>query len=721
MTQQVTTVPVPAPVRRARPRTRVDRALAAFPVLALGMAIVVFYCVEAWTRHTPWIFTDELEWSQISRSIAATGHAARRGQPVSFKSLYAFAIAPFWWIHSTLTAYAAIKYANAVIMSSTAIPTYLLARKLVSRRGAIAAAVASVAIPAMSYATTIIVEVFAYPYYAWCSLFAVRAMTSRRRLDVAVAIVFAVGGVAVRSPQFLTLPISLGIAAFGLWVTGPHGRALRRNWTRGDTLGAVLLGLGALFLFNRVVLQHYQEWQFTTQYVKNRMVDLGLRAGLSLTVGIGILPVVAGFVSLRLPERRGDPLYRAYAAWLAATIGCLAVYTADKAAFLSTNFATLWEERNLIYLSPLLLISTVMVFEAKRLDWRLVAAASAFAAFMIGFKEFQTGWPYFEAPGFAIPALLNGYEGWSVTDERLALLGMLALGLVLLSARHRRGVPLLTLLLGLSWLFAGEISNTVGIDKYANSFRAGLPAKLDWVDIADHGQPATYLGQAIIDPNGESLLEFWNRTVTTVDSLDGTAPGPGPTARPVVVNADGLLSGISGHYVVADVGVALNAKIVAAGIPENGTAASPHMVLYYSPTGRWRLLDNLEQEYSDGWCPYFCAWTYFKPGQRGTLEVTLSRTGYNGTLPAGQATLTIGTVGVAAKGIPDIAKVERVVHAVVLNGKAETLKIPVAHTPVRVEFLMKNPLPPYAVPGDARSLAAQMGFTFVPATHGPAG
>jgi hypothetical protein len=101
--------------------------------------------------------------------------------------------------------------------------------------------------------------------------------------------------------------------------------------------------------------------------------------------------------------------------------------------------------------------------------------------------------------------------------------------------------------------------------------------------------------------------------------------------------------------------------------------------------------------------------------------VTVSRTGYNGTLPDGQATLTIGTVGVAAKGIPDIAKVERVVHTVVLNGKAHTIDIPIARTPVRIEFLMKNPLPPYAVPGDARSLAAQMGFTFVPATHGPAG
>ena len=42
--------------------------------------------------------------------------------------------------------------------------------------------------------------------------------------------------------------------------------------------------------------------------------------------------MIGGLVSLRLPERRGDPTYRAYAAWTAAAIGVLAVYAADKAA-----------------------------------------------------------------------------------------------------------------------------------------------------------------------------------------------------------------------------------------------------------------------------------------------------------------------------------------------------------------------------------------------------
>ncbi len=527
----MTTVPArsSAAPTRARGRSRVDRLLRALPLLALSCAVLVFYCVEAWLRKTPWIFTDELEWSQLSRSIAASGHAARRGVPSSFKSIYAFMLAPFWWIHSTATAYAAIKYFNAVLMSLAAVPTYLLARMFVSRRSAIAAALLSVCVPAMAYATTIIVEVLAYPYYALCSWLAVRAFATGRRRDLVLAALLCAGGLLVRSPQFLTLPLGFFFAAVGLWVTGPRGRALRTNWSRGDTIGALGLLLGFLFLFNRVVLQHVSQWQFTTEYYKNRMVDLGLKAALSLTIGLGVLPVVGGLVSLRLPDRRGEPAYRAFAAWLGATIVAISLYTAVKAAYLSTNFATLWEERNLIYLSPLLIVATVMVYEAKQLDRRVVAAATAFVAFLLAAKGFELAWPYFEAPGFALPALLNSHEGWSVGSMRLALLGILALSLVLLGLRRRRGVAALSLALGLAWLLAGEIANTCRHRQVCER----LPrAPADAAQLGRRGRPrpAGDLPRPG-DPRPErgvvhGVLEPFARRPSTAST--GALPAPGP-------------------------------------------------------------------------------------------------------------------------------------------------------------------------------------------------
>ena len=65
---------------------------------------------------------------------------------------------------------------NVVMMTLAAVPTYLLARMLVSRRAAIVVAVLAVAVPGMAYVTTIVPEVLAYPWYALCSWLIVRAL-----------------------------------------------------------------------------------------------------------------------------------------------------------------------------------------------------------------------------------------------------------------------------------------------------------------------------------------------------------------------------------------------------------------------------------------------------------------------------------------------------------------------------------------------------------------
>ena len=67
-----------------RPTTTLaDRLLAAVPLASIYIALCMVYVVGAWKRVTPWLFTDELEMTQLSRSIAATGRAARRGSACS--------------------------------------------------------------------------------------------------------------------------------------------------------------------------------------------------------------------------------------------------------------------------------------------------------------------------------------------------------------------------------------------------------------------------------------------------------------------------------------------------------------------------------------------------------------------------------------------------------------------------------------------------------------
>jgi hypothetical protein len=471
-----------------------------------------------------------------------------------------------------------------------------------------------------------------------------------------------------------------------------------------------VLLVGALFMFNRIVLQHVTEWQISTQYWKNRMVDLGLRAALSFVIGMGILPVIGGFASLRLRERRGDPVYRAFAAYAAATIFCVSLYTAVKAAYLSTVFATLWEERNLIYLAPVMLVGTALVFESRKVDWRVVGAASAFVLMLLLVKPFELQYPYFEAPGFGIATLANRNLHWSVGDLRLAGAITLLASIGLLAVRRWRAAATLTACLTLAWMMTSEISTTVGVDHFANQLRGHLPAQLNWVDLASHDQPVTYLGQEIKDPNGVWLTEFWNRSIKHVDSLDGSAPGPGPAGTPNVETASGKLSGYDQTpYILADGGVVLQATVVHT--EQHGT-----LRLYQKPADHpWRLLYALQQVYADGWCPEWCTYTYFKPDERGDLRITLSRTAFNGG-PAqpGHVRVAVGSVIInRARQTPVLKHVFARRSTTIANGAQETLVVPVARTPVRVELRINPTF--HASTSDPRSLGAQVDFQFVPA------
>src|SRR2546428_6671559 len=108
----------------AAERTLADRVLAAIPLLSIFLWLCIVYAVEAWAHGTPWLFGDELEFTQLSRSIALTGHAARRGVPHSFDSLWWYVLAPAWRIGNVHTAYAAVKYVSVIVMTMVAFPAY---------------------------------------------------------------------------------------------------------------------------------------------------------------------------------------------------------------------------------------------------------------------------------------------------------------------------------------------------------------------------------------------------------------------------------------------------------------------------------------------------------------------------------------------------------------------------------------------------------------------
>src|ERR1700751_3905738 len=110
---------------------------------------------------------DEIVYSELAKSFASTGHFAVREAPTSgYGIVYPILISPAYALFRDIpTVYSAIKAINALLMSLAAVPAYLLARRVVSQRGAFVVAVLTVAVPSTFYAGTVMTENAFYPIF----------------------------------------------------------------------------------------------------------------------------------------------------------------------------------------------------------------------------------------------------------------------------------------------------------------------------------------------------------------------------------------------------------------------------------------------------------------------------------------------------------------------------------------------------------------------------
>src|SRR5215471_2423231 len=354
---------------------------------------------------TPWLFTDELKYTQIARSIAETGQASERHHSVSFDTLYTYIIAPFWRIHDVHTAYSAIKYFGVIVMTTAIFPTYLLARMVVSRPWALFAAVGAVATPALAYGTFMIEEPVAYPAAALSFWLIAKALVTRSRWWVIGAAVSALFAMFVRG-QLAVLIVVYALSALFLVWTSERIVRWRKKWSTWDWVGFVVLAIGGIIVFSASVGAFSQSWLISTGYYRHRMIEMGLWAGGAFAIGVGLLPVIA---LAALVRPKGVPWTRELRVFVAVTCAgvlTFGLYTAVKAAYLSTVFSTVVEERNLIYLAPLTFICAALAFERRRLNPWALAASAGFVLYLILTTPYQLDLrPYADALGLGIVQL----------------------------------------------------------------------------------------------------------------------------------------------------------------------------------------------------------------------------------------------------------------------------------------------------------------------------
>jgi len=699
-------------------RTRVRAPSTALLLTLLYFGLAALHVWEASRRLTPTVFSDEIEFTQLSRSIADTGSASYRdGMPARWPGLYPYVAAPAWWLSSVGDAYDVIKTLGALLMTAVVFPAYGLARLVASRPLALAAAAGAGAAPVLAYAPVLVEEPLAYPLATTALWLVARWLERPTAARFAAAAAACVVGFLARN-QLEVLAVVLVAAAATLTWRSARFRRRREGWTRGDRLGAAMLALGGALATGAVLSHHSTEWYVTTTFFKSRMLDFGLWGIASLAIGIGVLPLVALLAVLVPTGRRLTAGERAFTVVAVSAIGAFGVYAAVKGAYLSTTFASLVPERNVVYLTPVLFAGTAWLLERRSVRlWALVAAA-AVTIWLVVDTPYGLNYPNYEAHGFSVLALANRIWRWD--DARiehaliLVTLGVTVALVVMTGARRRVAAVIAAVLVAgtLAWTTTAEVYATHGENALSQRFYDTLPKPPNWLDRLDGDSSAVFLGQGITDANPIWSLEFWNRSLKRVWSLDATAPGPGYVVTPNLGKADGTLDPTPGtDWVVATPGVSVGEQ------PGNRRVGD---YVVRRLNGPIRLASAAYGIYPDGWMGQRAEYDRYdvRPGEHGLASITVSRIGWCGKDKPGRVTVRLGPLGVTPDGHSRLAGVTEVRHGV-LNS-CEQLPVFLLRAPPgpwRVEVEVTPTFSPHELDpqlGDARQLGAQVSFDYRP-------
>jgi hypothetical protein len=305
------------------------------------------------------------------------------------------------------------------------------------------------------------------------------------------------------------------------------------------------------------------------------------------------------------------------------------------------------------------------------------------------------------------------------------LLVLFGVGLVLIVAlvllRTRRIVPVaLAAFLGVSmlaWNITGQISAAAGTVSVARDSTNLLGHPFSWVDDNNGRKPTIYLGQGVADQRPEWMLEFWNRSIQRVSSLDGTILGPGPSGAPNITakgqlywTADPAAPGKVFDYAVEDWPcIDFAGKLVKK--HDYGVGANVKTWRLVRLTKPNFLLATCSGIYSDGWSgPNDSTYFRYAGTKPGWLRIQLSRQDWKPT----PVDIQMGPIGVQHR-TPVIARVTHHKRFMLRSGGTQTVWLRVPASGFAVHTAIVNKFVPHLVNpsfGDPRTLGALVNYRF---------
>ena len=697
------------------PRTRLDRLVAAYPLLLAYVLVLILYAWETTRHHSPWLFTDELQWAEESRGVAHHGTEQLRGTNVSFDSLYAYLIAPAWWAATTSGGYAAAKYINAIVMAASIFPGYALARLFVPRPAAVACGLATAVIPAAAYVDLLIPEPAAYLWSTIVLWLVARALMRPSRRSAGIAVAALVVAPAVRT-ELTVLFVAAAVGATVAAATSARGRHVVGGWTWRERAGAALLLVGAAVWLGALGNHHSTSWEIGTHF-HHRLLTYGLWAAGAFTIGVGILPVVVSLTWI-LGNRFRTLEDRVLGGLFLGSVLAFGGYTAVKASYLSTRFAILVEERNLVYLAPLVFVVVARWALAPRTRVVPLALATAAVWYLLDTTPYHNTEHYYsDAPGLSVLQWLNQKVYFTTTDARRLVFGILIGTVVAMVAaelaRRRRirwaALPAATLLAVavVGWNLWGQVAAAFASNAFADHAASLLPKPLSWIDETTRNARSFYVGQSMAGSDQFWALEFWNESLGEIWSTDATAPGPGPVRTPNYLDTSGALDPqLDVDWLVAGPGID----------PAGALETQAGLWRLYRVPHPIRIADAVGNVSTDAsWMSTSAFYYRFTSAGRepGRATVTLSRAAACGAHPPSRVTIRLSRLWIDRDGQPSPKRILAVRHVLVRSDPCDTktIRIP-ARAPYRIDVSAEGTFQPSEF--DQRQLSAQVTFGFEP-------
>jgi hypothetical protein len=501
---------------------------------ALAALVLLSTALRAWAAvevPVPWIAPDEMVYGMLGRSLWLDGSLTILGGPTPYYSLLTPLLDGLplaaWGLD---TGYDVLQGLQAFVMSIAAVPVYLWARTLVSRRSALGAAALTLATPVLAYSGLLMTEVLFYPLLVtatWAGAAALARPTRRNQILVLLAFVAVC---ATRIQAIILVPALVTAALLDATIAHSWGR-LRRHVPVAVGFAVLVVGWAAWRLASGEGALGGYEVVASASYSIGAATKFILYHGASLIILCGLFPAAA--VALKLVEafRRGedDDAVRAYlvvasslAVWLVLEVGVFASRYSDRIV-----------ERNLIGLAPVLFIGLVLWLErgpdGGLLERGILGALAVVVLVLLPVGTYVTVYGTHDAMTLIPLYQLSTETSVSVMKSVYpAVVPVLALVFVLVPRRRLRWLPVAMVVVLAA---ASVLVSRFVVDQARAQQTAFLDGDPSWAD--DSGAERTaYLYDGEPSWPGAWETVFFNTGIDRVYDLGATGvPGPLPQRR----------------------------------------------------------------------------------------------------------------------------------------------------------------------------------------------